>query len=286
MKAPSPTMDFSELKSSFPRTLHKMLTEIDARAERDGDTKLQQIISWQEHGMAFKIHDRKKLMDLVMPVWFPRLKYSSWVRQLNSYGFKRVINEGNDKSCVYHEKFLRDMPEMAATIDRVPRKKKSSTTESDPAFDSFSAAPVPAPSFGLSLMKKSSERKCMSAPPSTSNGLHDLLLRTKTSNNFGLPSTPWNSAAQGQQQEQNLLGMHIFVPGSKECHNSDDDDSAADMSMFNAFNQASKAFDTETEVVPAATIPWDDNLFQEDMEPLRVFAPGTSGSQQHFHFQP
>ena len=61
MKAPSPITDITEPKSSFPCTLHKMLTEIDARAERDGDTKLQKIISWQEHGRAFKIHDKKKV---------------------------------------------------------------------------------------------------------------------------------------------------------------------------------------------------------------------------------
>ena len=84
---------------SFPVTLHRMLTEIDELAQRDPEMKkLQRIVSWSDHGKAFKVHDRKKFVSIVLPTWFVRLKHSSWIRQLHLYGFKRV-QEGPYKLC-------------------------------------------------------------------------------------------------------------------------------------------------------------------------------------------
>lgn len=37
---------------------------------------LQEVVSWQEHGKAFRVHDKKKFIDVVMPTWFSRIKYS------------------------------------------------------------------------------------------------------------------------------------------------------------------------------------------------------------------
>ena len=84
--------------ASFPTMLHRMLADIEELGRKDPEMgSLKKIVSWQPHGKAFKIHDRKKFVSVVMPVWFMRIKYTSWIRQLNTYGFKKVHEDGPDK---------------------------------------------------------------------------------------------------------------------------------------------------------------------------------------------
>ena len=119
-------------KESFPSTLHRMLTEIEELATREASmAHLKDIISWQEHGMAFKVHDRQKFVNIVMPIWFCRLKYSSFVRQMNLFGFKRIQQEGSDKGAMFHENFMRGEPEMAAGIDKLKKNKKQNEMASE-----------------------------------------------------------------------------------------------------------------------------------------------------------
>lgn len=84
--------------TSFPALLHRMLSDIDELAKTDSDMKkLQAVVSWQDHGRAFKVHDKKKFVSIVMPTWFVRIKYSSWIRQLSLFGFHKIHEEGPDK---------------------------------------------------------------------------------------------------------------------------------------------------------------------------------------------
>lgn len=145
MRAPTPPTDSPgssnllnvdiDPKASFPSSLHKMLTEID---EQQNMQHFQKIISWQSHGMAFKIHDRQGFIDKIMPIWFSRLKYSSWVRQCNLFGFKRIQMDGRDKGALYHceNNFIRGMPELAANIAKVKKSKQPQpTVEKEPNFE-------------------------------------------------------------------------------------------------------------------------------------------------------
>lgn len=54
--------------------------------------------------------------------WFTYSKYSSFQRQLNIYGFQRIV-KGPDKNCYYHKHFLRGHPHLIPKIDRIPLKK-------------------------------------------------------------------------------------------------------------------------------------------------------------------
>ena len=83
--------------ASFPCMLHQCLTDIQALSQRDpAMASLQTIVGWQKQGAAFRVHDKKKFEDLIMPVWFVRLKYSSFVRQLSLFGFKKIHKETAD----------------------------------------------------------------------------------------------------------------------------------------------------------------------------------------------
>lgn len=61
-------------------------------------------------------------MTEVVPKYFAMNKYQSFQRQINSWGFKRLCQSGNDKGAYYHEYFLRGMPHLLVLIQRVPTK--------------------------------------------------------------------------------------------------------------------------------------------------------------------
>ena len=83
--------------TSFPSLLHRCLSDIDELAKRDTDmNRLKTVIGWNSNGESFKIYDRKKFEQLIMPVWFPRIKYSSFYRQLRMYGFAKISVDGGE----------------------------------------------------------------------------------------------------------------------------------------------------------------------------------------------
>lgn len=84
---------------TFPGALYRCLYEIEELKKRDEELgqRLISIVSWQQHGRAFKIHNRKKFVDEIMPIWFSRIKCNTFFRQLSLYGFKRITSAGPDK---------------------------------------------------------------------------------------------------------------------------------------------------------------------------------------------
>jgi len=104
-------------KETFPSALHRTLADIEeltekraaSQGQKDNETadgnaspsaspstsaaakqleektkhiNLKSITGWCDHGMAFKICDRRRFVDAVMPIWFMRLKHASFVRQV------------------------------------------------------------------------------------------------------------------------------------------------------------------------------------------------------------
>lgn len=114
----------------FPVKLHYMLTE----TEKDG---LEKIVSWQPHGRCFVVHDQKLFVQRILPCWFRQTKFSSFQRQLNLYGFRRITN-ATDKGGYYHELFLRCKPQLCYSIKRTKIKgtgtRKPSCPETEPNF--------------------------------------------------------------------------------------------------------------------------------------------------------
>ena len=79
---------------SFPGMIHQCLLDIDELARRDPQMRrLQKIVSWENEGRAFRIQDKKAFETLIMPVWFVRLKYNSFLRQLSQFGFKKIYHD-------------------------------------------------------------------------------------------------------------------------------------------------------------------------------------------------
>lgn len=112
--------------ASFPCRLHRMLSDIEQLAETNPSmAHLPKIISWSADGRSFKIHDRKKFVDTVMPIFFSRLKYSSFVRGVSGHGFTRLRCQGPTNGAMFHPDFLRDEPHLASSIEKIKKKSKA-----------------------------------------------------------------------------------------------------------------------------------------------------------------
>ena len=81
------------------------------------------------HGRALIIKQPKTLAAQVLTRFFKQTKLTSFTRQLNLWGFKR-ITRGPDAGAYYHELFLRGRPDLALRMKR--HKIKSNGTRAIP----------------------------------------------------------------------------------------------------------------------------------------------------------
>jgi len=93
---------------TFPAKLFAILSRPD----------LADIISWMPHGRSWKVHKPREFEIKVIPSYFDHAKFSSFIRQANGWGFKRVTTKGTDRNSHYHELFLRGMPHLIKFMKR------------------------------------------------------------------------------------------------------------------------------------------------------------------------
>ena len=93
-------------KKVFPEILHEVLSCTDE--------EVTDAIAWLPHGKAFSIKNPQNLENKVLPRFFGKGKYSSFIRKLNRWGFRQVVaKSGPDSGAFRHELFLRDQPGLA-----------------------------------------------------------------------------------------------------------------------------------------------------------------------------
>ena len=119
---------------TFPAKMHAILT----------NPKLNDIVAWAPHGRSWTILKPRAFEVRILPKYFEHSKFSSFVRQANGWGFRR-LSSGNDRNTYYHEYFLRGMPWLVKKMRRPKvNEKKSISPEQEPGFVAISEEfPVP-----------------------------------------------------------------------------------------------------------------------------------------------
>jgi hypothetical protein len=99
----------------------------------------ENIVSWQPHGKAFRVHQPEVFASTVMPRYFKQqTKYKSFQRQLHLYGFRR-INKGIDSGAYFHRMFIRNQRSLSLRMSYIKIKGMRSKaiehhTGGDPDF--------------------------------------------------------------------------------------------------------------------------------------------------------
>ena len=106
---------------NFPATMHAILF----------DSALKDVIAWMPHGRSWRILNPRELEIRVLPKYFEHNKFSSFIRQTNGWGFRR-LTKGPDRHSYYNENFLRGLPHLCKKMKRVGSASKITL---DPSYE-------------------------------------------------------------------------------------------------------------------------------------------------------
>jgi hypothetical protein len=98
--------------NTFPVKLHQMVEDAEQNDFSD-------IVSWNNVGSSFKVHKPTEFSDKILPAYFKQIKYKSFQRQLNLYGFVRT-HQGCHRGSYSHKLFRRGEPKLSLRLHHKP----------------------------------------------------------------------------------------------------------------------------------------------------------------------
>lgn len=103
---------------SFPVRLFQMLQDSEQK-------NFDFIVAWLPDGTGFKVLRRKQFAKQMLAQYFNGIKYTSFLRQLNLYGFKRIAfgTPGSERGGFRHHQFIRSRPELCFEMHRTDGKR-------------------------------------------------------------------------------------------------------------------------------------------------------------------
>jgi hypothetical protein len=93
---------------TFPVVLHRLLLDVESMGS-------QAVISFTPSGSAFRVHQPDAFMNEIAPKYFRQRFFTSFTRQLNTYGFDKLAS-WPDEGAFAHPKFKREKPELCKYI--------------------------------------------------------------------------------------------------------------------------------------------------------------------------
>lgn len=128
---------------NFPAKMHAILSRDD----------LSDVISWMPHGRAWRVLKPREFEVRVIPSYFEHSKFSSFIRQANGWGFRR-ITQGRDRNSYYHPLFMRGLPHLCKKMRRpgVSEKHASDPDHEPDLYKISEMNPVPEKADDASIM--------------------------------------------------------------------------------------------------------------------------------------
>nr|GEV66243.1 heat stress transcription factor B-2a-like [Tanacetum cinerariifolium] len=166
MAPPPPPVESDAASRSLPTPfLTKTYQLVDDKAIND-------IISWNDDGSAFIVWNPTEFAKDLLPKYFKHNNFSSFVRQLNTYGFRKVVPDRWEFS---NDCFRRGEKRLLCDIQR---RKISSTTPAQPPATPQAVAPpaavevaaVTSPPFRIVSPSESGEEQVISSNSSRGGG--------------------------------------------------------------------------------------------------------------------
>ncbi|CAN8062021.1 unnamed protein product [Agarophyton chilense] len=124
MTANAPTRNPQALPTQTPPFLTKLYQLVS-------DPSTHALVSWtDDKGLSFTVHKPSEFGRDILPKYFKHNNFSSFVRQLNQYGFHK---QNPDKWMFGHDSFRRDRPDLLKNITRRRPKQSQSSNAVLPA---------------------------------------------------------------------------------------------------------------------------------------------------------
>lgn len=113
---------------NFPAKMHAILSRPD----------LADVVAWLPHGRSWRVLKPREFEIRVIPTYFEHAKFSSFIRQANGWGFRR-ITQGRDRNSYYNELFLKGLPHLCKNMRRPGvNQKPAADPEHEPDFAKIS----------------------------------------------------------------------------------------------------------------------------------------------------
>lgn len=112
-------MNISNSTVCFPQKLYLLLKH---------EHKTGGVIEWLNDGKVFRINDQITFTQEIIPRYFKHTKLTSFQRQLNLYGFRRMT-KGDHHGAIVHPKFQRDRDDLLLEVRRLPAKSSNAAND-------------------------------------------------------------------------------------------------------------------------------------------------------------
>jgi hypothetical protein len=156
-------------------------------------------IAWQ----SIQSTAKHKFEEIILPQFFKQGKYTSFQRQLNIYGFKR-ITRGADQGAYYHELFLHGRKYLSYGIERVSAKGNGARMASNPATEPDFHKMMPVSYYSkdqsgsiLTTSTSTVQGNCsrMASNPASEHDFPNIMPLSYHSNGYEMSSTPLTTLA-------------------------------------------------------------------------------------------
>ena len=193
---------------NFPAKMHSILSRPD----------LADVVAWMPHGRSWRVLKPREFEVRVIPTYFEHAKFSSFIRQANGWGFRRVT-QGRDRNSYYHEMFLRGLPHLCKMMKRPGvSEKQAADPEHEPDFYKITEEnPVPEKADDESILLQCTLQGGPKARMPIYFGALSSSPSTTPTLQFGSPSSqssPFQVAQSVTNSDQLCMSpLHQSMPG-------------------------------------------------------------------------